>query len=276
MNQSVFSQSEVMRFLSMGFNAMDELRFNNATYTTYYFYGYNQYSEAIIDGGVSLSIDEPGVFYPNGPRLEFTPNKYTRYTGKNNSIGYFWHVFIQGSTGMEYKFENGKLVYWARGKDYWGEGLEFKWDQYTILRKIEQNNQSITVYYTLSGNDKISSDRYYNISKTELLDIFLKRYTELINDINENLQEYIDNFRNDFEENILLLIKGRTSRELAIFRNCLYAIKGYKFANPAWTEFFNKYLDGYNGRYTNDEVTTMFTENEKWLLDLIIQHENRR
>jgi len=72
------------------------------------------------------------------------------------------------------------------------------------------------------------------------------------------------------------LLDGRTERELAIFRNCLFAIKGYKFSNNTWTDFFNKYLVGYSGKFTNDKVMTMFSVNEKKLLDLIIRYENRR
>jgi hypothetical protein len=81
---------------------------------------------------------------------------------------------------------------------------------------------------------------------------------------------------NELYNKIIPIIGGRTARELAIFRNCLYAIKGYKFANSTWTDFFNDYLAGYIGQFSNDKVTEMFTDNEKWLLNLVIQHENGR
>jgi hypothetical protein len=271
MNSLLYSQSEAMQFLSMGFNARRNWRGD----TAYFFYGYDGYSEALVSSThLELSTGEPETFYPNGHiRYGFSPYMYRRYTGRNNSVGYYWHIPTQGSYGMEYKFENGRLVYWARG-----EGLQYGRTPYTILERTEQNNQSITIYYTISDDNRNFSERYYNISRTELLDIFLKKYVEIICEINDignnNKNDY--NFEDHYDEYISLLISGRTSRELAIFRNCLYAIKGYRFANYTWAEFFNKYLDGYNGRYTNDEVTAMFTENEKWLLDLIIQNENRR
>jgi len=50
----------------------------------------------------------------------------------------------------------------------------------------------------------------------------------------------------------------------------------HKFSNKAWTDFFNNYLKGYNGKFTNDEIMKMFSDNEKKLLDLIIKYENRR
>jgi len=266
----LFSQSEAMQFLSMGFNTKRDSRGD----TTYFFYGYNDYSEAIIVLGnyLTLSTDNHETFYPNGNiRYGFSPYTYRRYTGQNNSVGYSWDIPTQGSLGMEYKFENGRLVYWARGY-----GLQYGRTPDATLERIEENSQSITIYYTAYGINL--SERYYNISRAELLDIFLKNYVEIICEIsdigNNNKSGY--NFGDNYNEYISLLISGRTARELAIFRNCLYAIKGYRFANSTWTEFFNKYLDGYNGRYTNDEVTAMFTENEKWLLDLVIQSERRR
>jgi hypothetical protein len=63
---------------------------------------------------------------------------------------------------------------------------------------------------------------------------------------------------------------------LAIFRNCLYAKYDYRFSSASWTEFFEKYLPNYRARYSNSEVAEMFTEADKWILDLIIQYENRR
>jgi hypothetical protein len=281
MYSPLYSQSEVMQFLSMGFNASrswdGDTNWNGNT--TYYFYGYNDYSEAIFNVWdiIALSIDDDGTFYPHGPiRYGWPPYTYYRYTGQNNSVGYYYHAPTSGSVGIEYKFENGRLVYWARGED-----LMYGRTPSVTLERVEQNNQSITIYYSIDSigyENRDFSERYYNISRTELLDIFLKKYVEMICEINniENNNKNDYNFENNYDAYISLLIRSRTSRELAIFRNCLYAIKGYRFANSTWAEFFNKYLDGYNGQYTNDEVTAMFTENEKWLLDLIIQNENRR
>jgi hypothetical protein len=276
-NEITFSQSDAIKFMSMGFNAQTDWRGD----TELYFYGYDDYSEAIIydyDGRfpyIELSTKNLGTFYPNG-HIEHGFSSYTfrRYTGQNNSIGYSRYIPTQGSIDMEYKLENSRLVYWARG-----EGLDHGRTPYTILKRIEQNNQSITIHYSTTFDDRSFSERYYNISRTELLDIFLKKYLEIICeiiDIGNTNRKYDYNFEDNYNVYIPALIEGRTARELAIFRNCLYAMKGYRFANPTWTEFFNKYLNGYNGQYTIDEVTAMFTDNEKWLLNLVMQHENRK
>jgi len=269
-NSFLYSQSDAIKFISMDFNAKQDYR----GVLVYYFYGFNDYSEAIIfDDHIRLSTKTRGEFYPNGNiRHGFSPYTYNRYKGQNNSIGYYWHIPTQGSTAMEYKYENGRLVYWALG-----EGLQYGRTPDTSLKKVDQNKQSITIYYNYG--DVSYSEKYYNIPRTELLEKFLNSYVKIICeiiDIGNTDRKYISTFENNFNEYISLLISSRTKQELAIFRNCLYAIKGYKFSNFTWTIFFNKYLDNYYGRYTNDEVKIMFTENEKWLLDLIIKYENGR
>jgi hypothetical protein len=260
MNQFVFSQSDVMQFFSMGFNA----RANSSGDTAYYFYGYEGYSEAFVfDTQIRLSTGEPRTFYPNGLiTYGFPPYEYIRYSGQNNSIGYENILPTIGYYGEEHKFENDKLVYWA---------LTNEKRPYTTLERIEQSDQRIIIY-VLNGKQGFHY-RYYNISRTELLDQFLKRYVELIciinKMVNDNSQDYVYDL-------IIPVLQGRTARELAILRNCLFAIKGYKFSNSTWIEFFNKYLESYRPQYSNAEVIAMFTNNEKWLLDLVIQYENRR
>jgi predicted PolB exonuclease-like 3'-5' exonuclease len=170
-----------------------------------------------------------------------------------------------GFMGEEHKFENGRLVYWA-GTD--------ERQPYTKLERIEHNNQGITVYLSLTRRDYDFQRRYYNISRTELLDKFLEKYVELICTVNDMINGYRN--VNELNSFVTPLLQGRTIRELAIFRNCLYAIKGYKFANSTWTDFFNKYLNNYRAQFSNAEVTAMFTNNEKLLLDLIIQYESRK
>jgi hypothetical protein len=252
----------------MGFNAQSH---SSGGRVDYYFYGYSDYSEALVnDNFIELSTGKPGTFYPNGNvRHGFFPYDYRRYNGQNNSIGYEYDIPTQGPFGYEHKFENGKLVYWA-----WTDPRK----PISFSNRIEHNSQNIIIYF-----DSGSYYRYYNIPRTELLDIFLKKYVEMICEINElingnksssqlggRFNEYF------FDEFVSALLSGRTSRELAIFRNCLYAIKGYKFSNSSWTDFFNKYLVGYTAKYSNAEVTAMFDNNEKRLLDLIIQYESRR
>jgi hypothetical protein len=260
-NQFVFSQSEAMRFFTMGFNARNYFR---GTGTVYFLYGHEDYSEAFVfENSLELSTGNSS-FYPVG-RLNylFPPNTQMPYNGQNNSIGYQWVSPGVGYVGEEHKIENGRLVYWAVT-----EGCM----PYGTSERIEQNNQRILIDLNFNSGGNIQV-MYYNVSMNEVLDLFLKNYIKLIIQANEMVN---DHNINENQEYITPLLQGRTTRELAIFRNCLYAIKGYKFTNSTWTEFFNKYLHGYNARYSNDEVMALFTENEKWLLNLIIQYENRR
>jgi hypothetical protein len=252
--------SEIMQILSMGFNAADD---------TYYFYGYEDYSEAIMDPDASLSTGTAGVFYPRGRDIGRPPRKYIRYNGQNNSIGYYychrWPDLVD-SDAYEYKFKNGRLVHWATYRiGYNGDFIPCN-----TLVKIEQDTQGIRIYYQDRGKGAVKNFSYYNISRTELLDIFLKKYVQLICDINNRIEN------NNTDEILLDFIRVRTPQELAIFRNCLYAIKGSKFADSTWEEFFNKYLEGYEAEYSDNEVTAMFNESEEWLLHLILRYENRR
>jgi hypothetical protein len=269
-NQFVFSQSTVMKFLSMGFNARELIITipdrEKHSRTGYYFYGYKDYSEAFISEHlITLSTGVLNEFYPNSLiRHKFPPLEYRHYIGENNSEGYEELVVTYGWCGEEYKEENGKLVYWA---------LTDERRPYIISNRIEQRRNDIIIHAKDEDGNSYRY-RYYNISQKELLDIYLTRYVDLICDVNESINEYIST--DELDDVLIPLLNGRTARELAIFRNCLFAIKNYKFSNNTWTEFFHKYLDGYNGRYTNDEVMSMFTDNEKKLLDLIIRYENRR
>jgi hypothetical protein len=270
----LYSQSDVMQFFSMGFNAREliitiqDMENDNETYYDYsyyyYFYGYKDYSEAFISKDlIELNTGVPNEFYPNSLiRHKFDPIEYIHYYGGNNIDGYGSIVITVGWMGEEHKEENGKLVYWAKTDER---------IPYIISERIEQEGNNIIIH--AKHKDGVSFRyKYYNISKKELLDIFLTRYIDLICDVNESINEYIST--DELDDVLIPLLKGRTARELAIFRNCLFAIKDYKFSNKTWTDFFNMYLEGYNGKFTNDEVMKMFSVNEKKLLDLIALYEN--
>jgi len=269
----LYSPSEVMQFFSMGFNAREliitiqDMENDIETYDVtnyYYFYGYKDYSEAFISKDlIALNTGVPNEFYPNSLiRHKFAPIEYRNYYGGNGIEGYESIIVTFGWMGEEHKEENGKLVYWARTDER---------TPYIISERIEQEGNNIIIHARHEDGFR-NRYKYYNISKKELLDIFLTRYVDLICDVNVSINEYIST--DELDDVLIPLLKGRTARELAIFRNCLFAIKGYKFSNKTWTNFFNKYLVGYNGRYTNDEVKAKFTENEKLLLDLVIKYEN--
>jgi hypothetical protein len=262
-NQFVFSQSEVMKFLSLGFNTQQSEN-SGKYYYEYYFYGFPDYSEAVFgDDSIRLSLGADAFFPPYG-RIEhsFVPHQYERYDGKDNSIGYDLYMPTQDFVSYERKWENGKLTFFARGWDRrYGKEL-------IVSEKIEQSSESITIHF---GE---SQYRYYNIPRNELLDKFLTNYVELICATVKLVNTY--DFREDSSLYIEPVFQNRTPRELAIFRNCLYAIKGNRFVNSEWTDFFNKYLPDYRAQFSSAEVTAQFTEKEKWLLGLVIQAERKR
>ncbi|MDR2964866.1 MAG: YARHG domain-containing protein [Treponema sp.] len=265
-SQFAFSQSDVMKFLSLGFNKND---WNNLG-ITHYFYGYEDYSEAIINinnfhSGLQLSMREPNTFYPiDSRRFDKPPTEYVCYSGHSGDTGYHYSD-PNGPTALEKRIEEGRLVNWTSVL-ITRRGEYVPW---LTTNRIEQDEESITVYFARNGTGE-ETIRYYNIPRTQLFEIFQKKYVQLICEIVNMINE-----TNDNNEYIAELIRSRTQQELAIFRNCLYAIKGYRFFTPVWLEYFNKYLEGYRAQYSANYAAKMFTNNEIWLLHLILQCENR-
>jgi hypothetical protein len=65
-----------------------------------------------------------------------------------------------------------------------------------------------------------------------------------------------------------------TKYELAIIRNCLFAKHGYDFQTEPWKRFMETYYSSnYKGMYTNAEVLERFSDNEKGLLNSILEYE---
>jgi hypothetical protein len=99
--------------------------------------------------------------------------------------------------------------------------------------------------------------------------MFLEKYIITIRAIIDDLSSYREQENYDVaNSDITKILGGRTEKELAIFRNCLFALKNYKFQTETWDTFSKQYLPGYNGIFTNAEVMNMFTDDEKWILDL--------
>jgi hypothetical protein len=105
-SQKINSQSDAIRFLSMGFNT--ELW--NKFYATHYFYGYDDYSEAIIwinsfVSGLQLSMKNNNTFYPIDSRyFNKPPTEYKPYFGRNESIGYLY-THQNGPHAYEIKYK---------------------------------------------------------------------------------------------------------------------------------------------------------------------------
>jgi hypothetical protein len=257
----VFSQA--LQFLSLGYNTYFDPWWEKPWH---YFYGYEDYSEAIIlhHGNVILSYGS-GNYIPAriGYPLEI---HYRPYESKNGIQGYSAFMGATSDQGVEYKIENGNLVYWSLSHDF---------NPQHLLNKVEETDHGIIIYAYDKSQEKEEKYEYYNIPKEELLDMFLEKYIITIRAIVDDLNYYREQIGYNISvHDISKILGGRTKKELAIFRNCLFALKGYKFQTETWDVFFKQYLPYYNGRFTNAEVMNMFSDNEKWLLDLIIKYEN--
>jgi hypothetical protein len=146
-----------MKFKSLDFKYNTKNTFdiqNNVRGTTYYFFGYKDYSEAIIDeytftpgtGMIALSTGEPGMFYPNrgieaSIMYKLNPYVFKQYISDNNNIIYSCYMPGSGYFGEEHRFENGKLVYWAlTNGEYPYHYINVKSD------RIEQEKKNIIKY----------------------------------------------------------------------------------------------------------------------------------
>ncbi|MDR1212159.1 MAG: YARHG domain-containing protein [Spirochaetaceae bacterium] len=121
---------------------------------------------------------------------------------------------------------------------------------------------------------------FYNSDPLFVVEIFLHRYTELCKTLLQaDKNNYLRTYKEDYERNneasyIIRFLRCGTAEELAILRNCIFAKYGYNFQTRKWLDFFNTYYaSNYRGALTNSEVLALLTEEERWLLNLILQYE---
>jgi hypothetical protein len=104
----------------------------------------------------------------------------------------------------------------------------------------------------------------------------IERSTEITESENGVRIRTVDNNheRNNEASYIIRFLRCGTAEELAILRNCIFAKYGYNFQTRKWLDFFNTYYaSNYRGALTNSEVLALLTEEERWLLNLILQYE---
>jgi hypothetical protein len=257
-NFSVFGQ--YFDYVSLGYNTREYIYSNGERDIYYYMINQTEYSKMAIYPfwNSDLMFEENRDFMIDGIRQNYVIVDYfeairSPYSFLRVNEGYYF----QGQTQI-WRANNGRLVY-----------VEIDYDgDKTYASRIEYSNNELMVYL-----DNGTIIKYYNIPQEQLVDKYLTLFIRHINNILNGVDRYRQN--RDYEEHLMKLLSILRPRELAIFRNFLYAVKGYRFATQSWTDLFNRYLTGYNGRYSNDEVMAMFTANERWLLDLIIQYERR-
>jgi hypothetical protein len=266
-NLPSFSEPMAISYLSLGgkYNTL----FDGDT--TYYFYGFDEYSEAIIwdhDNGQYWTLQmnteskkNKFITFGGGYPLDLV---YETYGGESGNTCISAWMGASADYGYEYKIENGKLVYWTTSIDF---------SPRHIAETINENTTRIEIN---TGEWKFI---YSNKSREELLDFFLKKYLEnidyLLGDWKRVKNPVMKKEYNDismFTENIT----GRTGRELAIFRNYIFARHNYKFISTEWNLFFKKYYKSdYTGTKTNEEVMSILTNEERLVLKLIIEEEQK-
>jgi hypothetical protein len=263
----------VIYYLSLGgkFNTLN-VRYH---VINHYFYDFDEYSDAIMwrdrrGGSWTLQMNTKSsrndfITFGNEYPLD---SHYKTYDGENNSIGISAFMGAVSEQGYEYTIDNtGKLIYWASSSDF---------SPIDIAEKINENSGRIEIN-TNKYNDTYV---YSNISREELLGIFIRLYLENIDYIFGEYDEASSppmrkEYRSDNIDMYLLEnLQGRTQKELAIFRNYIFARHNYKFQSNEWNSFFKRYYKSdYNGTRNNNEVMGLLTDYEKTVLNLIIELE---
>lgn len=282
---NVFSQTDSLFHRSLGhrYNTLSieyQVR-GTGEYPIYYFYGFNDYSEAIM-------WDNEGD-YPHWVSKHF----WTLQIGSKNSDKFI--TFGGGYPDVnvdnwkpyyEYQLQNNRLVNFnIINKDNQGK-INIDRESY----KIESDNGKIIVS-TRDISDGTMPPRFYifhNTSREELLSIYIKNFLNSIDYVlnrewlERNKNTGSSSYRNIIEKEYKMSDINRilgilTKHELSIFRNYMYARHNYAFKTNTWINFFtNYYKPNYNGTRTNDEVMALMSEYEKSILNLVIEIEGQK
>jgi hypothetical protein len=127
---------------------------------------------------------------------------------------------------------------------------------------IDHGDTRLTKYYDIPVFD---IEHYY-------LTVFVRNIFTLLHD---DSIAWMRSVRDSSDSALMIMMPYFKKHELAIIRNCLFAKHRYDFQIPYWKELFTIYYSQYyKGIYTNSEVMKQFTDDERWLLDLISEYEN--
>jgi hypothetical protein len=239
---SVFGQ--YFDYVSLGYNTIETITNDGEIRFHYYLTRNTEYSEMAIYpwGGGDLMFDENANDYVYVHYFNCIGSSYS-YRKLNEGYYFMGHTEI-------WRMANERLVYVE---------LDNEGDK-TFASEIEYTQNGLIVYL-----DNGFTQKYYNIPGPELLDKFL---TLFVNDV-FNIIDKIGRYREYYYDELLTLLRNLKQRELAIFRNCLFAKHQYAFQQQAWKEFMNKYYKNYHGIYINSEVMDKLNDDERWLLNLI-------
>lgn len=233
---------ELFEYKSMGFNTVEE-SYRGNTIFEYYLLNHPKYSNAFMIPeyeGPEEGFSNPSVRYE-------IPEK--RREGEWRSTREFT---LLGSDRQSISLD-------------WGDRFSYAGQ----LKKILTTPESVTKIYSNSTIVK-----YYNIPALEMEQKYL---TEFVKDIRILLCPVplsLLKIGAKDQENFLICLPRLKRDELAIIRNCLFAKRGYKFESGNWKEFMATYYSPtYKGFYSEEETLALFTDDEKWFLNLILERE---
>jgi hypothetical protein len=260
---------QFFEYVSLGYNTVETI-YNNKKIIEHYLSNNPNYSKMWIYGDTDIMF-EIGRPHKESSEIHIIPFNFrlVPHYQYEEEEGYYMAEHTQ-----IWRITNGRLSY-----------VELSWDSGSkvFANKIEYTSEELTVYL-----DNNSIMKFYNIDENELLDKFLTKYvnevfaflngkfTDRLSYISD--RSYISGIKRDYDQgrtnNILNLLPHLKRQELAIIRNCLFAKYNYAFQTQYWNDFIQKYyLKDFNGVYSNSEVLARFTNDEKWLLNLIIEYE---
>jgi len=109
---------------------------------------------------------------------------------------------------------------------------------------------------------------FSNIPGDELLRIYLMFFLR-------GAGHFLDSYEYALED-IRRLLGYLTSRELAIFRNYIFARHNFAFRTQLWNNFFREhYREYFAGTRTAEEVMAVMTEREERILNMIVEIERQ-
>jgi hypothetical protein len=204
------------------------------SYTQHYFFGFDGYSNAILSESEYYARERLETIVHWTLRLfSRTGDRYITFGG-----GQPENINSIENAKINYNMSNGRLSYWSNG------------DRESTKIEYRQNNEIyIVTRSTSDGTMPPNLFCYTNISREELFGKYLKLYLDGIDYILDKKWETrikgiaswseknIPEKRYDNDASIIESLNGRTARELAIFRNYIYARHNYRFRSDEWNIF---------------------------------------
>jgi hypothetical protein len=296
-----------LEFISLGYNSLKiigdgwKTTSNKDGVVVEHFININGYSQYIVSGSAGdkgeIGYNHLNILFKKEPKRWYSLDLFQSLDRELfYSRSYYEKIVLdtERKAFAEFEYyigygasENARKEYKFNSENFIENITEYSTAGYwNTSEQIKKLDNGIMVYFR--NNDETRN--YYNIQEDKLLDCFLSVFVEkiflMINFGYITGRNQLDVYKTDYEllrdnkEHTPLIIDilcNMTKKELAIIRNCLYANHNYNFKNEEWSYFFRKYYNqNYQGRLTEQETLRYFTDNEKWLLDIIIETENNK